>query len=149
MQIRLYTMNEEKNKLEKTLTDEFILNGNLRAECSVINPIIVVEAENISNYNYMYIPEFGRYYFISDIVSIRTDLWRITATVDVLMSFKDDIKNCPIIVSDALNTDETYISGSQWKTSVKTKTDILNFPSGLNDTGEYILITSGGVASVS
>ena len=41
--------------------------------------------------NYVHIPEFNRYYFINDIVSIRQNLWQITLSVDVLMSYKDQI----------------------------------------------------------
>ena len=41
--------------------------------------------------NYVHIPEFNRYYFINDIVSLRQNLWQITLSVDVLMSYKDQI----------------------------------------------------------
>ena len=41
--------------------------------------------------NYVYIPEFNRYYFINDIISIRTNMWRLNMHVDVLMSYKDSI----------------------------------------------------------
>lgn len=41
--------------------------------------------------NYVYIPEFNRYYFINDIVSLRQNLWQITLSVDVLMSYKNQI----------------------------------------------------------
>ena len=38
--------------------------------------------------NYAKIDEFNRYYFISDIVSVRTNLWRLSLNCDVLMSYK-------------------------------------------------------------
>ena len=41
--------------------------------------------------NYAYIPEFNRYYFINDIISIRQNLWQISLSVDVLMSYKNQI----------------------------------------------------------
>ena len=41
--------------------------------------------------NYVHIPEFNRYYFINDIVSIRQNLWQISLSVDVLMSYKNQI----------------------------------------------------------
>ena len=38
-----------------------------------------------------------------------------------------------------------YLSESDsWVTSVKAKTDILTYSSGLLNSGEYILITAGG-----
>ena len=66
------------------------------------------------------------------------------------MSFQTEILNLDVIVSDLSIGEphtETYMQGEQWSTTVKNKTDIINFPSGLLDDGEYILITSGGIAS--
>ena len=66
------------------------------------------------------------------------------------MSFRDAILNLDVIVSDISLGESpvsTYFSGEQWASTVRTKTDIINFPNGLLDNGEYILITSGGVAS--
>lgn len=136
---------DEKNKLEKSFTNQSSFEGYLKDESSIINPVFVVEVTNPSDFNYMYIPEFGRYYFISDISSIRTNLWKISGMVDVLYSFADGIKTCPVTLSDTESTGyESYMSGDVWRTLVKAKTDIVNFQSGLNNSGEYILITSGG-----
>lgn len=41
--------------------------------------------------NYAYIPEFNRYYFINDIISVRKNIWQLVMNVDVLMSYKDHI----------------------------------------------------------
>lgn len=49
--------------------------------------------------NYVYIPDFNRYYFIEDIVSIRNNLWRINMHVDVLMSYKNAILNTSAFIS--------------------------------------------------
>ena len=145
MDIYLYTTPDEKNKLNKTLNNSVHYEGVLKEETSVIKPSVVIEASNLSGYNYMYIPQFGRYYFISDIVSVKNGLWRIIAIVDVLMSFKESIESCPIIIRNTEQTEaENYLMSDVWKTLVKTKTDIISFSSGLNSSGEYILITSGG-----
>lgn len=148
MEIVLYQNSSERQAVNKTISNGITLTGSLRNETSVINPQILVEITNPSQYNYAYIPEFGRYYFINNMVSYRTNLWRIDMAVDVLMSFKTQILALPVIIADSTNPDqESYMSGDVWATTVKNKTDVLNFPSGLLETGEYILITSGGVAS--
>ena len=145
MEITLYTNQSEKNKLDKLLITPYTLTGTLKQECSILNPVFMIEDENPTGYNYAYIPEFGRYYFISDMVSVRNNLWRIHLAVDVLMSFKDYILNVPVILSDTETTgSEFYLSGNVWKSKVKELTDIINFPSGLNTNGEFILITAGG-----
>lgn len=148
MEITLYTNESEKNKLEKTITNSILLEGNLRDESSIINPIILISSnkEDIPYmYNYAYIPAFGRYYFITDIESVRTGIWRVSMHVDVLMSYKEQIKNLNVIINNSEETGaNNYLSGNQWITNVKNTTSIVNFPNGLNDNGKFILITAGG-----
>lgn len=147
MIIELSVNTSEKNKINKNLSSLLSLEGTLKKETSIISPSIIVEVENPSGYNYMHIPEFGRYYFIIEIESFRTNLWRISGIADPLQSFASQILACEGLIDNAQMTSESYMSGNQWLSSVKSKTDIIAFPSGLNETGEYILITSGGVVS--
>ena len=49
--------------------------------------------------NYAYIPEFNRYYFINDIISVRKNIWQLNMNVDVLMSYKDLILNLDAFVT--------------------------------------------------
>ena len=145
MDINLYKNHSEKNKIGKSLTGEVTYSGSLRDETSVINPVILLAAENLSQYNYAYIPQFHRYYFISDIVSVRNGLWRVSLDVDVLESYKVGIKNLNVILSDSEDEGgQKYLDGAQWRTKVKASTDIIRFSSGLRENGEYILITAGG-----
>lgn len=145
MNITLCVNNSEKNKLGKSLSNLNVFSGSLKDETSVINPVVMMELENPTGFNYAYIPEFGRYYFIDDMVSVRTGLWKISMKVDVLESFKNDIRETPVILSDSADTGkELYLSGRVWKSKVKELTDIVNFSSGLSDNGHFILITAGG-----
>ena len=91
MNIILYNNQSENTYVNKTLVVAHELNGTLRNECSVINPTIEVELPSIIDpiFNYAYIEEFNRYYFIDNIVSVRNGLWRLYMSVDVLMSFKN------------------------------------------------------------
>ena len=144
--ISLFKTASENNRVVKVLTDEKQLSGELRNQTSVLNPNIRIEsADNISTYNYAYISEFGRYYYITDIVSVRTNCWVVSLRCDVLMSYKDEIQSMNVILN---NTQETglsnYLASPNWVSSVKTKTDIKVFPSGLSEQGEFILITAGG-----
>ena len=145
MNIKLYVNSSEKNKIGKTLTDEMVLSGNLKDATDLIKPSVMIEGSDFSGYNYAKIPAFNRAYFIESMEVIRTGLWRLNLTVDVLESFKSEIKNQKVIISDSEeNGANNYLSGEQWKTKVKSLTDIINFSNGLNSSGEYILITVGG-----
>lgn len=141
----LYQNTSEQNKLNKTLENEYHMEGNLKEQTSVSNPVIMIENENPTTYNYAYIPQFGRYYYIVDVSSVRNGLWQIAFKCDVLMSFKDYILQSDAIIKNTEVTDVTsYMDSDIWKALVKTKTDIVNFSSGLLESGEYILITAGG-----
>lgn len=147
MDIVLYENYSEKEAIVKDIQSAYTLTGSLRGESSIINPSFLIECSNPSNYNYCYIAEFGRYYFISNITSVRTGIWKLDCSVDVLMSFQNEILALDVTVSDASIGDRfqpTYVNGEVWKTTVKSKTDVIVFPNGLLDDGEYILITSGG-----
>lgn len=145
MNITLYVNNSEKNKIGKNLINDFSLSGTLRDATNIINPVILIELNEIGNYNYCYIPNFNRYYFITDIAVIRTGLFAISLMVDVLESFKTEIKNLSVILLNTQNVGtNNYLPSQVFRNNVKSRTDIINFPGGLNDSGEFILITAGG-----
>lgn len=91
--IHLYQSSAEPNRVDKSefLTFVSTLTGALRDETSIISPSILVEVSSLPRFNYVHIPEFDRYYFVSDITSVRTGLWEISLDVDVLMSYKEAI----------------------------------------------------------
>ena len=145
MNIILCNNSSEKNKIGKTLTTGTTFSGTLKEETDIITPEVLIEAEDLSSYNYARIAAFDRYYFIESMSIVRKNLWRVKLTVDVLESFKTSIKSQKVIICDSEeNGASNYLDGDQWKAKVKSFTDIINFSNGLNSSGEYILITVGG-----
>ena len=49
--------------------------------------------------NYAYIPEFERYYFVTNIVNVRNNLWEVHFHVDVLQTYWNDYKYSPSVIS--------------------------------------------------
>lgn len=96
LNINLYKNTAEPNRLDKTkfLTLVDSLNGEFREENSITSLSITIEYNKVPDFNYVYIPTFNRYYYVDDVISVRTNLWDIILSVDVLMSFKDAIKSC-------------------------------------------------------
>ena len=147
MVLKLYKNNSERNCVSKVLSNEHVLNGALRQETSIKAPVITIAGDgSIIGYNYAFIVEFNRYYFITDVTSIRNGVWKISLLCDVLMSFKNDILASYAVIDQTQEYDiYNYLSSDTFITSVKDKTDIVNFSgSSLLDSGEYILITAGG-----
>lgn len=145
MDIQLLVNSSEVNKINKTITPGVTLSGTLKNESNVVSPVILITIDNPTAYNYAYIKDFGRYYFIRDFVSVRTNIWQVQLESDPLMSFKSQILNCSAILDESTDTgNSNYLTGRQWVNSVKSKTDIINFSNGLLENGEFILITAGG-----
>lgn len=146
MEINFYKNKSEKNKIGKVLQDVITLNGNLREESSIINPTILVEHSNLTVYNYAYIPEFKRYYFISEMTSVRNGLWRVSLSVDVLESYKSDILNLSCIVDKQQNQSyNNYIDDGSYVNRVDSFIEIVNYQNGFNANGEFILLTAGAI----
>lgn len=145
MNIILYDNKSSKNKIGKTLLNANNITGALRGETSISNIQLLLNIVDLNPYNYMYIADFGKYYFITNIISVRTGLWLVTASIDVLESYKNEILQLNVILSDTENVgSKQYRNGSCWDVLVKDKTDIISFSDGLLPTGEFILITAGG-----
>jgi hypothetical protein len=145
MNIKLYYNTSDNRYINKTLSSEFSISGSLKDETSLLSPIITIKNDAVLRYNYAYIPEFKRYYYIVGVESVRSGLWRLYLQVDPLMSFKADILSLKVVVnkqSDSSNGDE-YIDDGSLVTDNQIFKNVYNFPNGFNDNGEYILITAG------
>lgn len=147
MDVVLCYTSSEPNTLEKNISTLATLEGRLKDRTSIVNPIIVIEVTEIIDCNYVHIPAFSRYYYVNDIVSVRNNLWELHLHCDVLQSFNNEIKHCTAIVNKATpETGTQYLHTQGFVSLVKKKTDIIQFPNGFNDNGNYILITTGGIA---
>ena len=111
MRIKLYKVYDEENKLNKTLNSELVLPGSLKTKVSVFNPIIMLKSVNFNflEYNYCFIEDFNRYYFIEDIEINALTLFEIKLREDVLMSFNSDIKNMTVQINESSNPNSNFI----------------------------------------
>lgn len=150
MQIDLFTCKAERNRVNKSdyISNRFTLQGNIKSSTSVTNIVIEIVKSNpvIYEYNYMYIGEFNRYYFIDDITNVSANRWIITASVDVLFSFMNDILETNAIIEKVENevTANLYLDDGSFVMDSRKYNEIKEFPSGLNENGSYILICAGG-----
>ena len=126
----------EKRQLDKTVSYSVNLTGTLRNETGVVNPTILVEA-NVSTLaacNYMHIPSFGRYYFITEIRSITDDLCEVSGHCDVLSTYKTGIRTNSAIISRSSQQGNwnLYLNDPMLKVNSKseiiTKTGWSSFP---------------------
>ena len=146
MEISFYNNVSEKEKIGKTLKNKTTLTGFLKQVTSVINPVITVEMKNPSQYNYVHIPQFHRYYFINDMINVKNNLWEIHMKVDVLESFKTQIKANKAILEKSEQTassNEYFNDGSTFYHDSREYNEIAMFQRGFDNAPSYILITAG------
>lgn len=146
MNIILYNNASDNNVVHKVITQQSEITGSLKNETNIVNPVILIQSATPIVGNYAYIPVFGRYYYINDVKCIRNEIYEIEMHVDVLMSF--NLSSIQGILSESEKDEiNRYLPSRGFVINSKHKTDIVPFPNGLNTTGEYILITAGGLLS--
>lgn len=144
MIINLYINHSEGNKIGKNLTLVSSLSGTLKASCSVQNPIILFEASNLSDINYLYIPEFERFYFVNEATVVQQGLWELSCHVDVLESFKDGIKAQTAIIARQENLYNLYQHDSMFKVYSAPILDEIAFNADFSH-WKYFITTAGCV----
>lgn len=135
--------NEPMNKISKNVGNEIMtLEGTLRDESSIVDPVILVECPSPITANYAYIEAFHRYYFIRDISAFRSyqdenqvmhNLWRITMHTDVLRTFAEGILGSPCIVAKTGGNDfNLYLPDPNYKRQQNDRYGFVEFPNGFN-----------------
>ena len=89
MQVTFYKTLDNKNVINKTLTNPLNVELKLRDNQDVIAPVFKMSV-NVTAYNYCYIPIFNRYYFVDKIENHRK-LFIVGLYCDVLESYKSGI----------------------------------------------------------
>lgn len=145
MDITLQINNSEKNRLDKNITDIVTLSGTLREQTSIINPVIVIEGDLSSfvNCNYMTITAFNRSYFINNITSINNNLFEISAHVDVLSTYKTQIRDNSAIIARQEKKWNLYLNDGVFKTYQNPHIVTKAFPSGFTQQ-HFIFSVAGG-----
>ena len=126
MNITLYKTKSANNVINKKLVSEKNLGNNciLSDNTSVTSPAVIIggvkSLDTISDYNYTYIPQCHRYYYINDIIALSGGRVKLLLSVDVLMSFKTDILNSTQLVTRQKNQGKMYLANAEWTIDGRT-----------------------------
>lgn len=146
MTFTLMTNISERESLTKSLTTLETLTGSLRNQSSIIDPVIEVtgiSSGTVTACNYAYIPEFGRYYFVKNITSIRTNVWVIACHVDVLKTYATQIKAQTAVIRRQENLWNLYLDDGIFKVYQNPQIITKAFPNGFT-TQNFVLAVAGG-----
>lgn len=106
MIVILYNNSSDSRKLSKSITQLATVDCQLKDNCSLLSPRLVINHSALSSYancNYMYIPDFHRYYYCN-VTALAGDMLELSGDVDVLMSYASGIRSikCTIIRQENL-----------------------------------------------
>lgn len=141
MNIYFYSTKSENNRLEKVLENETLLSGTMKNAIDLINPVLQV-CTNLMQFNYCYIPSLSRYYFIEKVEITRTHLYTLYLKIDVLQTYKEQIKNLKVVLSASKSNPyyKNYIDGVDVRTEYTTH----QFENNFEENGEVILVALYG-----
>lgn len=144
--VTLYVSSSPVEKIGKSLSSGSDFICELKDDTSILNPMIkIYSTSNLSGYNYMYIPEFGRYYYINDISSPRNNEWDISAHVDVLETYKTAILANSAVIRRQQNRYNLYLDDPDFMSLNYDRIQTLKFPTtnAFSKSLEYILVVNG------
>lgn len=116
--VRLYTLNKRENSTKRPEGDGNLQRCILRRGSSLMTPVLEFDFgtdtdSNPIEYNYCYIPQFERYFFIED-WTFSGALWIASCRCDVLATYKTEIGATSLYIlrasaaSDGAITDTLY-----------------------------------------
>ena len=112
IKVKIWSFTKRENSTKQPTGTATEFDCVLKDDTSIINPVIQIAASDLSGYNYAQIASFGRYYFISDIVSQANGLWSLSLECDTLATYKTAIGGASEYVLRAASAyDENVIEG--------------------------------------
>ena len=143
MTVIFYKYNGIKNKINKTLENGLTVNDIvMRNDFDITAFELLIKDTNFnSEYNYCYIQDLGRYYFIESVEKMNGTIYKIRLTVDVLKSFSTQIENINAIITKSENPDDNFVDCEK---SENYTSEVINLTDNFNHSGNLILVTSLG-----
>lgn len=138
--LTLYTYEGNPQKIYKTLPAGTTITGSLYGANNVETPRIEINANDWSNnYNYIYIAQLGRFYFINTITTTERGTIILSAAVDVLFTYSEALKSATIKVT-ASSDPAKLDSGGVFPHLLTTHNKVIKFPSAPFDDGDSTII---------
>ena len=143
--VSFYRNNSDNRYLTKDLSllAEDI-NCSVYMPCDRLNPVLILDKDTIQNVltqcNYCTIQEFGRKYFIQSIQGVAGNKVQMACHVDVLGTYNEEIRECPVIAARSSNQANYYLQDDMRIFNTYTYNQY-KFIGELGDPDKLIIIT--------
>lgn len=143
MKVEFYKTTDNIKTVNKNLTLNKTVDIVFRQSVDEQAPVIIMSSDNLQDANYIHIPAFNRYYFISDVDNYTSNLVRLHLTTDLLMTYKDIILNTPVQITA---TEKPSYLSTGLPTQTTTTKRIEKSDVTLEKQNSLILTTIGGIS---
>lgn len=149
MNITMYKMTKDRLIINKDIENNntgVAMTAYARGEFDIENPIITVDsaASNITLYNYVYIEDYNRYYFVTRHKCVRTGIYELTCEEDYLYTWKNTIYNWTVELERGQYDYNLYFKDEAFMALEGHNLNVLEFPNALPNGKHNILIVNGG-----
>lgn len=131
---------KRQNSTKVPVSTGTLFNVTLKQPTSLNSPVFTISA---NTFNYNYCKFNGAYYFVTDIVSLRNDVWEVHCTKDVLATYRTQIMSSTayVLYDGTANTDivDTRLAVKSDYTTSYAQTEITQ----LDGSGVYALCLIG------
>ena len=143
MVIKLYITTSDPKCVDKQLTGEISINGVARDPVDVVNPIIEYERgeTDISGYNYAYIEDFGRWYFMS-VTADSYNMLTLNMHCDALSTSKSYLRARNATITRNQRLYNSYLNDPEFPSYAYTNIVTKAFPTPV--TGDSIILMTVG-----
>lgn len=122
MDVNFYTFSKRRNSTKQPTGAGTLKKCNLKENTSLHNPVLEIAGGINTSFDYAYISAWGRYYYVTDQISVANDLTQFHLEEDLLATHKTDIGNSKAyIVYASTGYDTMKIDSRIMTKNTKTK----------------------------
>ena len=133
----------DDKRADKTLTKVRTVTIEYKNDTSVVEPSIKVQNFNgIFNANYVYLSDFGRYYFIRG-TTVSQQYVILQLMEDVRYTLRTQIRKCRAIIKRQENLYDAYLDDEKFKAEGFTRIQTYPFSNGFTENA-FLLTIAGG-----
>lgn len=140
--LQFYKNHSDSNVLNKSLENGVVLSATLKSDTSVEEPTFLLSKAFNYDYNYLYCPEFNKYYYVDKPTLTQGSMKNIKCREDALMSLADAILGLKCTVARNENFKNGYLIDNQYKAVAYEQVVTKPFPHAMID-NSVILMTMG------
>lgn len=144
--IKFYNCTDDPRKISKTVGNlVHEANAAILSSCSIMHPVFLLTYHSsLVSANYMLVSDWGRYYYITDVILSPGARCTVTGKEDVLMSNAGDILSLTGYCSRCESNKTRLMVDASVPSLVTTNVTTLNFDKTPFSGLQYLLTVKGG-----